>query len=89
MAVSCFYGASAGTGLFKLYDSGTLTFSASYNVDFSGHSCDNKSPKKINKCNYTSEKDLSSIAALSIVAARVAVNNANKYCSNEGLHYVF
>ena len=89
MAVSCFYGASAGSGLFELYDSGNLTFSASYNVDFSGHSCGNVSLKKINKCNYTSDKDISSIAALSIVAARVAVNNANKYCSNEGLPYVF
>lgn len=89
MAVSCSYGASSGTGTFKIYDSGILMFSATYIVYFYNHSYSDISCSYISVNRYVKDSDLASVAALTILAAKFAVNNANEYCADRGLPYIF
>lgn len=89
MAVSCSYGASSGTGVYQLYDSGVLMFSANYKIYFSNHAYSDIYCTSITTSKYTTDSQLASVAALTILAARFAVNYANEYCNDNGLPYVF
>ncbi|MCB9498231.1 MAG: hypothetical protein H6688_02085 [Erysipelotrichaceae bacterium] len=89
MAVSCTYGSSSGTGAYQLYDSGVLMFSANYTIYFSNHAYSDIYCTSIKTNRYTTDSQLASVAALTILAARFAVNYANEYCSDNGLPYVF
>lgn len=89
MAVSCTYGASSGTGTFQIYDGSTLMFAATYYVYFSNHQYSSIECKSISTNRYTTSDQLSAVAALTILAAKFAVNDANEYLSDRGLPYVF
>lgn len=88
MAISCTYQASSGTASFIVYASGTLMFSASYYVYFSGHLLSNIEVNTISTNRFTTNDQLSAVAALTILTAKAAVMDANKYLENRGLPYV-
>lgn len=89
MAISCLYGASSGTGAYQLTNNGITMFSATYTIYFANHAFDSLTCTQIKINRYSTDSELAAVAALTLLAARYAVDNASQYLSDNGLSYIF
>lgn len=83
------YDDSYGYALFQIYDGNTLMFKAYFYVYFSSHKFGSMSCDYIVSTYYTTDQQLEMVAALSLLAAQMSVNNASTYLNQKGLPYVF
>ena len=89
IAITFTYGFSSGTALFEIYDDSTLMYKASMNVYTANHKYYSMDLIKIYLTKYTTSQQASYVATLSILAAKLAVDDASDYLLKNNLSYIY
>lgn len=82
------YGDSYGYAVFQIKDGSRVMYQANMTCHVSGHQFYTLKVISIDVCRYTNAQ-LEAVAALSLLAAKFAVNNASDYLSRNGLPYIY
>ena len=88
-AVNFTYGSSYGIGTLEINDNGICMYKATMKIYVSDHYYNRMELVNISVAKYTTEQQANLVAALSILYASKAIDNASNYLSDLGLPYIF